>query len=55
MCKGMEIYTLNTEIKGAVTILRDMGIPDDDIFKQVSKTYNVTVEYVKEIMISKAV
>ena len=55
MCKGMEAYTLKTEIIGAIGILRDLNMSEEDIIERVAKKFNVTVEYIKELMTPKTV
>lgn len=55
MCKGMEICLLNTEIKGAVNILRTMNLSEKEIVERVANTFDVTIDYVKEIMAREAV
>ena len=55
MCKGIELYTIKTKVEAAIDMLRDMGLSDEEIIERVSKKYNVTVDYVKELMMPKAV
>ena len=55
MCKGMEAYTLKAEIIGAIGILRDLNMSEEDIIERVAKKFNVTVEYIKELMTPKTV
>ena len=55
MCKGMEICLLNTEIKGAISILRTLNLKEEDIAKRVASKYDVTIDYVKEIIAREAV
>ena len=55
MCKGMELYTLKTQVEGAIQILKSMNVSDDTIIENVAKEFNVTTDYVKELMIPKAV
>ncbi len=39
----------------AVAVLRDMDMPETEIAERVAKKFDVTVEYVKELMLLKAV
>ena len=55
MCKGMELHDLDVKIVNTVDVLREMGIAEADILECVAKKFNVTVEYVKELMMPKAV
>lgn len=55
MCKGIELYTIKTKVEAAIDMLRDMGLSDEEIIERVSKKYNVTVDYVKELMMPRAV
>ena len=55
MCKGMDDYITKTKVETAIDFLREMNIPDDEIAERVSKKLNVTTDYVKELMMPKAV
>ena len=55
MCKGMELYTLKTQVEGAIQILKSMNVSDDTIIENVAKEFNVTTDYVKKLMIPEAV
>ena len=51
MCKGMEIYMIETAIK----LLRDAKYPEEKIAENVAKSLNVSIEAVEELMTPKAV
>ncbi|MBR7084730.1 MAG: hypothetical protein IKI37_06110, partial [Oscillospiraceae bacterium] len=53
MCKGMEAYTLKSKIEGAIEGYRDLDMPEKEIAERLAKKFNVTVEYVKELMTPK--
>jgi len=53
MCKGMEAYTLKSKIEGAIGMLRDLDMSEEEITERVAKKFNVTVEYVKNLMAPK--
>ena len=55
MCKGIEAYTLKTRIETLIDYLREEGVSEDQIAERVAKKFDVTVEYVKELMLPKAV
>lgn len=55
MCKGMEEYMMKRDVMTAIDMLRDIGVSEDEIAERVSKKFNVTVEYVKNLMMPKAV
>ena len=55
MCKGIEEYMTKNNVLNAISLLRDMGLSEEEIAERVSKKYNVTIEYVKELMMPKAV
>ena len=55
MCKGMEEYMKKRDVTTVIDMLRDMGISEEEIAERVSKKFNVTIEYVKELMMPKAV
>ena len=55
MCKGMELYTQEIKVISAIDMLRDMNVSEEEIIERVAKKFNVTVEYVKEQMMPKAV
>ena len=50
MCKGMEEYTLKTKVETMVDTLRDLNMSEEEITERVAKKFNVTVEYVKNLM-----
>ena len=51
MCKGMELYMIETAIK----LLRDAKYPEEKIVENVAKSLNVSIESVEELMTPKAV
>ena len=55
MCKGMELHDTDVKIEATVDVLREMGVAEEEIVERVAKKFNVTVEYVKELMMPKAV
>ncbi len=55
MCKGMELYTQESKVLGAILMLRDMNLSEEEIAERIAKKFNVTVDYVKELMMPKAV
>ena len=55
MCKGMEAYSLKMKIEGVIDFLREEGVAEEQIAERVAKKFDVTVEYVKELMLPKAV
>ena len=55
MCKGMEEYTLKTKVETMVDTLRDLDMSEEVIIERVAKKFNVTVEYVKNLMTPKTV
>ena len=55
VCKAMEAYKLKNKVVGAIEAFRDMNISEEEIAERVAKKFNVTVEYVKELMMPKAV
>ena len=55
MCKGIDLYTLENKVLGAIDMLREMNLSDEEIADRIAKKFNVTVEYVKELMMPKAV
>ncbi len=55
MCKGMEAYSLKMKIKSAIDMLREVGIPEEEIAERVAKKFDVTIEYVEDLMMPKAV
>ncbi len=55
MCKAMEAYTLKTRIETLIDYLREEGVAEEQIAERVAKKFDVTVEYVKELMLPKAV
>ena len=55
MCKGMEAYSLKMKIEGAIDMLREVGVPEEEIAERVAKKFDVTIEYVKDLMMPKAV
>lgn len=55
MCKGMELHDTKVKVEGSIATLRDLDMPEDEIAERLAKQYSVTVEYVKELMMPKAV
>ncbi len=55
MCKGIELYMIKAKAETLIEAFRDMGMPDEEIAERVSRKLNVTIEYVKELMMPKAV
>ncbi len=55
MCKGMELHDLRVRIENSIDIMREIGIAEAEIAERVAKKFNLTVEYVKELMMPKAV
>ena len=50
MCKAMERKEKKDNIIGAIRIMRKLGANNDDIIKTVTETFNVTKEYVLDLM-----
>ena len=50
---SMEEYTLKSKIEGAIEGYRDLDMPEKEIAERLAKKFNVTVEYVKELMTPK--
>ena len=50
MCKAMEMNNLKREVTGAIRIMQKLGANNDDIIKAVTETFNVTKEYVLDLM-----
>ena len=55
MCKGMELYTLKTQVEASIKTLREMKYSEEEIAENVAKIFNVTTDYVKDLMIPEAV
>ncbi len=55
MCKGIELYMIKAKAETLIEAFRDMGMPDEEIAERVSRKLNVTIDYVKELMMPKAV
>ena len=55
MCKGMELHDLDVKIEGSIATLRGLDMSDSEIAERLAKQFNVTIEYVKELMMLKAV
>ena len=53
MCKGMEEYTLKTEVLATISTLLKLGKSKEEAIQFASEQYAVTVEYVKELMTPK--
>ena len=51
----MEAYSLKMKIEGVIDFLREEGVAEEQIAERVAKKFDVTVEYVKELMLPKAV
>ena len=52
MCLAMERKEKRDRIIGAIEMLRLDGVSDEDIITKVMKLYNVTREYVLDILIA---
>ena len=50
MCKAMERKEKKDNIIGAIRIMRKLGANNDDIIKTITETFNVTKEYVLDLM-----
>ena len=50
MCKGMEAYSLKMKVEGVIEYLREEGVAEDEIAERVAKKFDVTIEYVKDLM-----
>lgn len=50
MCLAMEKKEQRDKITGAIEILQEDGIPNDDIIQKIIKKYNVTKEYVVSLL-----
>ena len=50
MCKAMERKEKKDNITGAIRIMRKLGANNDDIIKTVTETFNVTKEYVLDLI-----
>ena len=50
MCKAMEMNNLKREVTGAIRIMQKLGANNDDLIKAVTETFNVTKEYVLDLM-----
>lgn len=48
--KAAQEFALRERIKGAIDMLRDDGLSDSEIIKRVTKKYDVTEEYVLDLM-----
>lgn len=55
MCKGMELHDTDVKIETTIEVLREMGVAETEIAERVAKKFNVAIEYVKELMMPKAV
>ena len=55
MCLGMELHDMDMRIEGVIDYLRDEGIPEEQIAERVAKKFNVSIDYVKNLMMPKAV
>ena len=55
VCKGMEDYIRKSNIETAIAMLRDLNMSEDEIAERVSKKFDVSVDYVKSLMLPKAV
>ena len=55
VCKGMEDYIRKSNIETAIATLRNLGMPEKEIEERVAKQFDVSVEYVKTLMLPKAV
>ena len=50
MCKAMEDYSKKMEVLGAIKALRLSGNSPDQIIKLIVENYQVTKEYVENLM-----
>ena len=50
MCKAMEMNNLKREVTRAIRIMQKLGANNDDIIKTITETFNVTKEYVLDLM-----
>ena len=55
MCKGMEEYRKETEVRGAIKAYQLDGKSDEDIIAKVMKLFDVSREYVLNLLSPKAV
>ncbi len=55
MCLGMELHDVDMRIEGAIDTLRNLNMNEDEIATRLAQQFNVTVDYVKELMMPKAV
>ena len=53
MCKGMEEYTLKTKVLAVIDYLRTVNTSQNDIVKEIVKTFNVSEDYVKSLLEAK--
>lgn len=54
VCKAVADYTLKEQVRGAINILRQIGMSDQDIVNNVLKQYDVSEQYVRDLMYSAA-
>lgn len=55
MCEALQRRYKEYEVVGAIEMLRDDGKSDEDIINRIIKKYNVTKDYVLNIMSLKLV
>lgn len=54
LCEGMEKYTKEKEVTGAIKVLKADGNPDEYIISKVMQLFDVTREYVTDLLTPKA-
>ena len=50
MCEAMEKRDQRMKVTGAIEILKESDISDDSIVERIVKKFNVTKEYVLELL-----
>lgn len=50
MCTAMQKRDERMKITGAITIMKHMGVSEDDIIAKIVETFHVTKEYVLTIL-----
>lgn len=54
VCKAVADYTLREQVRGAINILKQIGMTDQDIINNIRKQYDVSEQFVRELMHSAA-